>query len=64
MAKVILDETQHKSMTDGAVATLRVYLTGNKTKRSVVVKADDILTKRELQQNAAEVAEATTAELK
>eukprot|EP00973_Karenia_brevis_P019918 2732159-Karenia_brevis.AAC.1 len=64
MAKIVLDETQHKSMTDGAFATLRVYLAGNKTKRSAVVKDDDILTKHDLQQNATEVADATMAELK
>eukprot|EP00973_Karenia_brevis_P029748 4104811-Karenia_brevis.AAC.1 len=51
-------------MTDGASAALGVYLAGNKTKRFVVVKDDDILTKQDLQRNAAEVAEATVADLK
>eukprot|EP00973_Karenia_brevis_P006256 851893-Karenia_brevis.AAC.1 len=64
MARIILDETQHKSITEGAVATLSEYLAGSKIKRSVVVKDDDIPTKHELQRNAAEVVEATIAELK
>eukprot|EP00973_Karenia_brevis_P041133 5691025-Karenia_brevis.AAC.1 len=54
MSQIILDESQHKSMTDGAIATPRVYLAGNKTKPSVAVKDDDILTKHDLQRNAAE----------
>eukprot|EP00973_Karenia_brevis_P080363 11148701-Karenia_brevis.AAC.1 len=64
MSKVILNEEQYNSMTDGAAATLRVYLAGNPTKRSVVVKDDEILTKHDRLRNATEVAEATVAELK
>ena len=63
MSKVILDEPQHYSMLPDEIATLRVYLS-EKAKRAVVVKEDDLLTKRDLQDHAHEVSKATLAELK
>ena len=44
------------------MATLRVYVT-KEIKRSVVVKADDTLNKRDLQQYPKEVAQATKDEI-
>ena len=63
MAPVILGEDQHNKLQPDEIATLRVYISEN-TKRAVVVKEDDLLSKKELQAHAKEVAEATVTELK
>ena len=63
MASIILDEQQLNGMQAGEVATLRVYI-AQSVKRAVVIKEDDILTKKDLEANSGEVAEATLAELK
>ena len=62
MAPIILNEEQHLAMESNQIATLRVYVSQN-IKRAVVVKEDNILNKKELEQNAAAVAEATVDEL-
>ena len=62
MAPIILDEEQHLAMESNQIATLRIYVSQN-IKRAVVVKEDNILNKKELEQNAAAVAEATVDEL-
>ena len=45
MSPIVLSEAQLASMTPGDIATMRVYISAN-VKRSVVVKEDDLLTKR------------------
>ena len=47
MSKVILEEDQYDDIYEGQVATLRVYVTAA-AKRAVVVKEDDLLTKKEI----------------
>ena len=61
MAPVVLGEHQH--LQEGEVATMRVYISADQ-KRTVVVKEDDLLSKKELEQNAKEVADATISEIK
>ncbi len=63
MAPVILDEAQIANLKPGEIATLRVYISAN-TKRAVVVKEDDLLSKKEIEQNHKAVAEAITHEIK
>ena len=63
MAPIVLDEDQYRNMYNYEVATMRVYISQN-TKRAVVVKEDDLLSKRELQVHARDVASATITELK
>ena len=62
MSNIILDESQYDAMRPDDVATLRVYISAQ-SKRSVVVKEDDILSKREILDNAEAVSQATLAEL-
>ena len=47
---------------EGERATLRVYIF-KEAKRSVVIKEDDLLTKKEIQAHAPEVTKATLQEL-
>ena len=61
MSNIILAE--HQRLHTGDIATLRVYVT-QAAKRAVVVKDDDILTRQELKDHAAEVSKATVAEIK
>ena len=63
MSPIVLSEAQHTSMTPGDIATMRVYISAN-IKRAVVVKEDDLLTKKELAHHEAAVAAATIDELK
>ena len=58
--QTILDEGQWPQ--EGEVTTLRVYVT-KETKRSVVVKEDDTLNKKDLMQHPKEVAQATKDEI-
>ena len=60
MSKAILDEGV--ILQPGEIATLRVYHSAA-AKKAVVIKDDDILTKKELAFHAAEVAKATLQEL-
>lgn len=53
---------EHQALLPGHVATLRVYL-ADSVKRAVVVKEDDILTKKELLEHS-KVSAATVTELK
>ena len=62
MAPIVLDEGEARGMTPDDVATIRVYIAQN-TKRAVVVKEDDLLSKQELLTHAKEVAKATVNEL-
>ena len=62
MSKIILDESQHASMQDDEVATLRVYVSAA-AKKAVVIKDDDLLNKAELMKHQPEVAKATQKEL-
>ena len=62
MAPIVLNEEQHCGMNPDDVATMRIYISQN-SKRAVVVKEDDILSKHELVTNAKEVAAATVNEL-
>ena len=62
MAPVVQTEQQHNMPQPGTETTMRVYISEN-TKRTVVVKEDDLLSKKELISNAPEVAKATSAEL-
>ena len=57
MASIVLNEDQHNRFDEGDVATMRVYITAD-TKRAVVVKEDDLLSKKDF---AAHVSEVTTA---
>ena len=63
MAKVILDEPQYDEMDTDRIPSLRVYVTAA-AKRAVVVKEDDLLTKKDIADNPIQVAQAMTAELK
>ena len=63
MAPIVLNEDQYRNMYTYEVATMRVYISQN-TKRAVVVKEDDLLSKKELQVHARDVASATITELK
>jgi len=63
MAPIVVDETQHANLKPGEIATMRVYISAN-TKRAVVVKEDDLLSKKEIEQNYKAVAEAITQEIK
>ena len=62
MAPIILDEDQYRGIKPDELATMRVYITQN-TKRAVVVKEDDLLSKQELLTHAKDVSVATIAEL-
>ena len=62
MTPVILAEDQTPP-TKNEIATMRVYVSAN-TKRAVVVKEDDLLSKNEILQHSKEVADATSTELK
>jgi len=62
MAMMILEEEQWNGMTENDIATIRVYVSAN-AKKAVVVKEDDLLTKKDFTDNVAKVAEATVAEL-
>ena len=63
MSPVILTKEQNHLIRPDQLATLRVYISAN-IKRAVVIKDDDLLTKKEIEANAAEVATATVQELK
>ncbi len=63
MAKVVIDEDQLDQLKPGYEATVRVYAS-EKAKRAVVIKEDDLLTKKDIQENATEVSSATVTELK
>ena len=63
MAPIILDEVQLNNMRPGEIATMRVYISAN-TKRAVVVKEDDLLTKKDIEKHYKEVATAITQEIK
>ena len=63
MAQIILSEADLNNMKPQDQATMRVYIS-EKSKRAVVVKDDDLLSKAELLQYWKEVSEATIAELK
>ena len=64
MVMVILDE-QHLSTFDERkeVATLRIYVPAE-AKKAVVIKEDDLLTKKEILHHAKDVAVATAEEIK
>jgi len=63
MSPVILDENDYGELKDDEVATMRVYISAE-AKRSVVVKEDDLLTRKEILHHAVKVSEATKAEIK
>eukprot|EP00974_Lingulodinium_polyedra_P119763 11172407-Lingulodinium_polyedra.AAC.1 len=63
MSSIILQEGQRQQMQYDEIATLRVYAT-DAAKRAVVIKDDDILTKRELHEHAEDVSRATLTEIK
>ena len=63
MAPIILNEDQHNRLEEGDVATMRVYVTAD-TKRAVVVKEDDLLSKKDFAAHFSEVTTATISELK
>ena len=64
MAKVILSEQEHKNLdVSKEIATLRVYISEN-VKKAVVIKEDDLLTKKEILERYSEVAEASISEIK
>jgi hypothetical protein len=63
MSKIVLAEEDYDKMQPDDIATLRVYISAE-TKRSVVVKEDDLLSKKELVHHTKAVGEATTAEIK
>ena len=63
MSPVILDENDYGKLKDDEVATMRVYISAE-AKRSVVVKEDDLLTRKEILHHAVKVSEATKAEIK
>jgi hypothetical protein len=63
MAPIILDENQYNRFLIDDEATLRVYISAE-IKRAVVVKEDDLMSKKELLQHAKEVSNATVSELK
>ena len=63
MAPVVLSETQYSNISDQDIATIRVYVSAN-TKRAVVVKEDDLLSKPEFIKHAREIAIATITEIK
>ena len=64
MAKTILSEQQFQNIDhDSEVATLRVYISQD-VKKAVVIKEDDLMTKKEMWDHHVEVAEATISEIK
>ena len=63
MSPVILEEKDYGKLKDDEVATMRVYISAE-AKRTVVVKEDDLLTRKELIHHAPKVTEATKAEIK
>ncbi len=63
MAPVILDEHQLSTLKPDEVATMRIYISAN-AKRAVVIKEDDLLTKKELLAHSKAVADATIEEIK
>ena len=65
MAPIVLQEDQWENLKSESdqIATMRVYVSAD-TKRAVVVKEDDLLSRKEIQYRAAEVAEATIDELR
>ena len=63
MAPIILNEDQHNRLEEGDVATMRVYITAD-TKRAVVVKEDDLLSKKDFAGHLSEVSTATISELR
>ena len=63
MSATILDEEQLGNMRPQDIATMRVYISEN-TKRSVVVKEDDLLSKQDMNTHVKGVADATVAEIK
>ena len=62
MASIILDEKAYNSMEDNDIATLSVYV-AHSIERVVIIKEDDILTKKELEARSVEAAKATMTEL-
>ena len=62
MAPIVLNEDQHNRFDEGDVATMRVYITAD-TKRAVVVKEDDLLSKKDFAANISEVTTATISEI-
>jgi hypothetical protein len=63
MSLVILEENDYGKLKDDEVATMRVYISAE-AKRSVVVKEDDLLTRKEIIYHTVKVSEATKAEIK
>lgn len=60
MSPVIFEEHQH--LETGDIATIRICVTAS-SKRAVIVKDDDLLTKKEIRDNDKEVYQATLAEI-
>ena len=63
MSKVVLSEHQHQMLNDEYIATMRVYVSAA-SKRAVIVKEDDLLTKAEIQMNPQKISKALYTELK
>merc|ERR1712086_862475 len=63
MSSIILDEYQFNHMEADDVATMRVYVTAD-AKRAVVVKEDDLLSKKDFATHGSEITTATIAELR
>ena len=63
MSKMLLDERQRESMTSTGLATMRVYVSAA-SKRAVVAKEDDLLTKKDIADNPRKVADALCTEFK
>ena len=63
MAQNVLSEQQFDSLKSDDVATMRVYISAE-SKRTVVVKEDDLLSKKDMELHWKAVAEAIVSELK
>ena len=63
MSKVVLSEQQHHMLHDEHIATMRVYVSAA-SKRAVIVKEDDLLTKAEIQMTPQKISKALYTELK
>ena len=62
MGPIVLNEDRHNRFDEGDVATMRVYITAD-TKRAMVVKEDDLLSKKDFAANVSEVTTATISEM-
>ena len=62
LSMIALDETQLANLREGDIATIRVYVSAD-SKRAVVVKEDDLLSKNEMIKHAKEVSVAIVLEI-